>query len=62
MNTGKHILVFAALATTLLAACGSRRPAVNEPEPPQPSANATNTVIVPTISYRKTAKGLQLSK
>lgn len=62
MNINKRILVVAALSTTLLAACGSRRPAVNEPEPPEPTANAGNAVIVPVISYGKTAKGVQLSK
>ena len=65
MNTRKHILVhilvFAALATTLLTACGSRRLA-NEPEPPEPTASARNAVILPTIGYGKTAEGLQLSK
>ncbi|MDM0054695.1 hypothetical protein [Variovorax fucosicus] len=62
MNTSKHLLVIAALATTLLAACGSRRPAVAEPEPPEPTANARNAVILPAISYGKTPKGVQLSK
>ena len=62
LNTSKSTLVIAALATTLLTACGSRRPAVNEPEPPEPTANARNAVIVPVISYGKTAKGVQLSK
>ena len=62
MNSRKHIFVIAALATTLLTACGSRRPAVNEPEPPEPTANARNAVVVPAISYAKTATGVQLTK
>lgn len=58
----KHILVIAALAATLLTACGTRRPAVSEPEPPEPTASPRNAVIVPAISYGKTAKGVQLTK
>lgn len=55
-------LALALGATLVLAACGTRRPAVQEPEPPEPTANANNAVILPAISYGKTPKGVQLSK
>jgi hypothetical protein len=52
-----------AIAVALvLSACGTRRPAVAEPEPPEPTANAQNTVILSAIRYGKTDKGLQLAK
>lgn len=62
MNTRKHIIVIAILATAMLTACGSRGPTVAEPEQPEPTASARNTVILPVITYGKTASGLQLSK
>jgi len=52
--------VGAATFISLLAACGSPGPV--EPEPPEPTANARNAVILPAVSYGKTDKGLQLSK
>ncbi|KRC04210.1 hypothetical protein ASE11_03895 [Hydrogenophaga sp. Root209] len=62
MNTRKHVIVIAALAATMLTACGSRGPTVAEPAQPEPTASARNTVILPVITYGKTASGLQLSK
>ena len=51
----------AALASALiLVACGSRQPAA--PQPPPPAATAGTTVVMPSVAYGKTAKGLQLGK
>ncbi|VWX56210.1 conserved hypothetical protein [Burkholderiales bacterium 8X] len=60
----KRFLMIASLTVlvTLLTACGSRRHAAEEPEPPEPTANARNTLIVHDIVYGKTATGLQLGK
>lgn len=55
-------LTAALIAALVLVACGTRRPAVQEPEPPEPTANARNAVILPAISYGKTSKGLQLTR
>ncbi len=62
MNKNRNAFAIVALAATLLAACGSRRPANDEPPLPEPTASASNAVIVPAIAYGKTAEGLQLSK
>ena len=62
MSLRKHVFVIAALATAALTACGSRGPRVAEAEPPEPTANACNAVILPAISYGKTTKGVQLTK
>lgn len=56
------LTTFAILGATLLAACGSRGPTVTEPAPPEPTAHARNAVILPAITYGKTAAGLQLGK
>jgi hypothetical protein len=50
------------LAATMLTACGSRGPTTVEAEAPAPQATAHNTVILPPVTYGKTAEGLQLSK
>lgn len=61
MNTTQnHIAILA--AALLITACGSRGPTVAEPEPSAPTASAHNTVILPAVTYGKTASGLQLSK
>lgn len=62
MNTSMRLLTIAALATTLLTACGASNPTVVESPQATPTANAKNTVILPSITYGKTAAGLQLSK
>lgn len=62
MTPSKHIFVIAALTTVLLTACGSRGSTVAEADPPEPTANARNAVILPAISYGKTTKGVQLAK
>jgi hypothetical protein len=58
----KHIFVIAALAAAMLTGCGSRGSKVAEAEPPEPTANARNAVVLPAISYGKTIKGVQLTK
>jgi hypothetical protein len=62
MTIRKHVFVIAALATAALTACGSRGSRVAEAEPPEPTANARNAVVLPAISYGKTNKGVQLTK
>ena len=62
MTTRKHTIAIATLAATLLIACGSRGPTSAEPARPEPTANAHNAVILPAVTYGKTAEGLQLSK
>lgn len=62
MNRRNHALVIAALAAATLTACGSRAPTSAEPAQAMPTANARNAVILPPITYGKTAAGLQLSK
>lgn len=60
MHIRTHALVIAILGTSLLNACGSRGAVADEP--PEPTATARNTVILPAVTYGKTPSGLQLSK
>lgn len=62
MTIRKHVFVIAALTAAALTACGSRGSRVAEAEPPEPTANARNAVVLPAISYGKTTKGVQLTK
>lgn len=59
MNFHRLPLTLALAAALALSACGTRRPASQEPEP---TANAGNAVVLPAIGYGKTAKGQQLAK
>lgn len=61
-HTNRYSLLVAAMAATMLTACGSRGPTVAEPAAPAPTAHARNAVILPAVTYGKTATGLQLSK
>lgn len=63
MNTTNQTIVIAALTAAALTACGSRPPAVVEPAmQAAQTSNVRNTVILPAITYGKTASGLQLTK
>lgn len=63
MNIKTHTIIGTILTASLLTACGSRGPAVVEPDETQEAtANVHNTVILPAITYGKTPAGLQLSK
>lgn len=63
MNATTQTIVIAALTATALTACGSRAPTVAEPAgQAAQTGNARNIVILPAITYGKTASGLQLSK
>ncbi|MDR7097262.1 hypothetical protein [Hydrogenophaga laconesensis] len=62
MNIKTRTLIGTILTTSLLTACGSRGPAIAEPDEPEATATARNTVILPAITYGKTPAGLQLSK
>jgi hypothetical protein len=62
MNPTKLSILITTLATTVLVACGSRGPAAVEQAQAAPTATARNTVIIPAVTYGKTASGLQVSK
>lgn len=63
MNTTTQTVVIAALMAAALTACGSSAPTVTEPAAQTAqTGNARNTLILPAVTYGKTATGLQLSK
>ena len=64
-NAGRAARALAVLITTLgaaslLVACGTRGPV--QPEPPPPSATASNSLVMPPITYGSKPKGVKISK
>jgi hypothetical protein len=64
-NVGRAARAFTVLAAAvatagLLVACGTRGPVA--PEPPPPSATASNSVVMPRITYGSTPKGVKILK
>lgn len=49
-------------AAGLMAACGTRQPSAQTAEPPPAEATAQNSLVMPSVTYGTTSKGLRLSK
>lgn len=62
-NAAKVTRLAALLAmASLIAACGTRQPNSEAVEPSPPEATAQNSLVMPTVTYGTSSKGLRLSK